>query len=106
MAFNPGKFDEKIRIEKPSDLSQEDDGGPIDSWDLVAEPWAMVMEGTGREFLKAGQESSEKKVVFIIRWLDILETYRVKWDGRVYDIEGTKRIGRREGLELHAVING
>lgn len=81
-------------------------GAPIIEWvvanangvPLLSVP-AEVLTGAGREFIASGTKQAETTARINVRWFPGLdESWRVLWDGRVYNIEGisTDVTGRRE----------
>jgi SPP1 family predicted phage head-tail adaptor len=58
---------------------------------------------SAREFLSAERVAAEERATFNIRWRgDLLPTDRVVCDGRTFNIEGFREIGRRRELEIQA----
>jgi SPP1 family predicted phage head-tail adaptor len=55
---------------------------------------------------RAGETLASKSYRFTIRYssdvADVDPRDRVTFDGRTYDVQGVKEIGRREGLEITA----
>lgn len=66
--------------------------------EIFAEKW----DQGGKEALESGQIVAMKDVRFRIRYVDGLNEneYRINYDGKIYDIENIKEIGRREGQVL------
>jgi SPP1 family predicted phage head-tail adaptor len=96
-----GDLDERITIQRSTTVIAPD-GSPIQTWAPLATVWAKVDQQGGREFFSAPQVLSERKVVFRMRWLAGLTVLdRVVHEGAVHDIEEVRRLGRKEGLELH-----
>ena len=102
--MDAGALDQRILVETPVNTLNEL-GEEVPGWEFLAKPWAKVMEGLGREFLK-GDYVAESKAVFKIRSLQVDSKARVTWEGRVYridDVTGT----RREGFSyLHCIAQG
>ena len=96
-----GDIDRRITIERLT-VTYSESGEPIQAWEAVATVWAKVEQQGGREFFATAQEVSERKVVFRIRWIEGLTVLdRVMLDGAVHDIHEVRRLGRKEGVELH-----
>ena len=100
-----GDLDRRISIERFTS-TVSDTGEPIETWTNLATRWAKVDQQSGREFFAAPQEVSERKVVFRIRWIEGLTVRdRVICDGAVHDIVEVRRLGRKEGVELHTTAS-
>lgn len=96
-----GDIDRRITIERFTQ-TQAPDGSPIETWAPLGTVWAKVDQQGGREFFATAQEVSERKVVFRIRWIEGLTVLdRVMCDGAEHDIVEVRRLGRKEGVELH-----
>lgn len=100
-----GDLDRRITIERVT-IETSPSGEPIETWNALATVWAKVDQQGGREFFATVQEVSERKVVFRIRWIEGLTVLdRVVLDGAVHDIEEVRRLGRKEGVELHCTAS-
>jgi len=100
-----GRLDRRIDIER---LTQGNTNGvKTESWAaLVSDLPATAMQMSGREAMQQGGAAAEVDTVFTIRYRgDVLETDRIDWGGRKYDIKFIREIGRREGEEIHARFN-
>ena len=96
-----GDLDRSITIERFT-TGESPSGEPIETWEPLATVWAKVDQQGGREFFATVQEVSERKVVFRIRWIEGLTVLdRVMLDGAQHDIHEVRRLGRKEGVELH-----
>jgi len=101
-----GDLDRRITIERFTE-TQAPDGSPIQTWEPLATVWAKVDQQGGQEFFASVQEVSERKVVFRIRWIEGLTVLdRVMLDGAEHDIHEVRRLGRKEGVELHTTAAG
>jgi len=96
-----GRMDRLIRIETLT-VGKDTQGGPTESWALLAEVWAEVKAFSGTERLLAAQVTPQALLKFRIHWRDDFdETARIVHDGRNYDIQPPlAEIGRRQGLEI------
>lgn len=78
----------------------------VPTWSALATVWASVTPVGDGERLRAGQVLASRMVRFVVRYSSVTATVdprdRVQFDGRVYDINGVKEIGRRVGLEITA----
>lgn len=101
-----GQLDRRITIEQNTP-GQDTYGAPIESWSTLATVWAGVAVQSGREFLAdearlAERVIAERKTVFTIRWRpDVTTLMQVRYGGDLYNINATKEISRKAGLELH-----
>ena len=101
-----GDLDRRISIERFTSTTSES-GEPIETWANLATVWAKVEQQSGREFFSTVQEISERRVVFRIRWIEDLTVLdRVMCDGEAHDIHEVRRLGRKEGCELHTTASG
>lgn len=101
-----GDLDRKITIQRFT-TTQLPDGSLEETWADIASVWAKVDQQGGREFFATVQEVSERRVVFRIRWIEGLTVLdRVMCDGAVHDIHEVRRLGRKEGVELHTTAAG
>ena len=100
-----GDLDRRISIERFTS-TVSDTGEPIETWANLATVWAKVDQQSGREFFATVQEVSERKVVFRIRWIEgLIVLDRVVCDGVMHDIHEVRRLGRKEGVELHTTAS-
>jgi SPP1 family predicted phage head-tail adaptor len=98
-----GSMDRRITIRRPYFIGTEGQPGAVREWEDVATVWAKVKQESGREFYDAGGKHSERKIVFTIRWLPVGVIDRVLFEEREFDIAEVRELGRRAGIELHAV---
>lgn len=94
--MDSGKLDQRIVVQVRT-AGRNEIGEETETWEADGNPWARLVETPGREFLK-GDIQSEGKAVFQIRYRSIDSTYRVTWNGTVYQIDavtGTRRQGYR-----------
>ncbi|WP_075216157.1 phage head closure protein [Mongoliimonas terrestris] len=79
---------------------------PIQTWSKLASVLAAKEDIRDSERYSAGAVVAKITTRFRIRWsttvADVSPTDRILFDGRVFDIVGTKEIGRREGVEITA----
>lgn len=96
-----GKLDRRIIIEAPT-AGRGQQGGTARTWSRFAEVSAELVQTTGREFLAAQRDVSERRAVFRIRWRsDITAAMRVVYQGVTREIHDVRELGRKEGIELH-----
>lgn len=97
-----GDLDRRITIMRYVVTGDDGYGNEVYDWVEHVTVWAAVTQASGREFLHAAAIEAERKVVFRTHWQDgITEADRVTYDGRLHNINETRELGRREGLELH-----
>lgn len=99
-----GELDRKIVIET---LTQTRDayGATVDTWATFATVWAKKKDLRGDEYFAAQQVNVKVDAIFTIRWLSgVLETMRINYDGKTWDIRNINELGRREGMELYAEV--
>ncbi|SDW94934.1 phage head closure protein [Lysobacter enzymogenes] len=95
-------FDEQV-------VSRDANGVQVVAWVVATLPTgeplvdvpAEVLTGPGREFLQSGQMQSDVAARITCRWFPggIKASWRVRWDGRVFNIKAdpdTDATGRRE----------
>jgi SPP1 family predicted phage head-tail adaptor len=83
----------------------------IDAFGVAQQAWAAVLrmrahvfQATTEEFIRGDGVASEGVVIFRIRFIaGITPAHRVAFDGRLFDIQEIKEVGRRRYLELRAV---
>lgn len=102
-----GALDRRVTLLRPVDETGPA-GEALVHWQTVAEVWGEKRELRGREYYAAAAVQAELDVVFRIRWPGIAAhhpapRWRLRCEGRDYDIQAVAEIGRREGLELRCV---
>lgn len=79
---------------------------PVYTWADLATVWASVQPVNDSERLRAGETLALKQIRFTIRYSSTAATVdprdRLTFDGREYDINGVKEVGRRMFLEITA----
>lgn len=105
-----GSMDRKVTFKQASETGVSDSGQPEYTWHPILTCWAEVIPLAGRETPAAGGQLVAKADVKIrIRYpaaqaddIRPVETVRVEYAGRDYDITHVAEIGRREGLDVFA----
>ncbi|WP_332717347.1 phage head closure protein [Pelagibacterium mangrovi] len=105
--MDAGDLDRRITLHKAGEPQGEDDfGNPIPGEDINLTRWAEYLPVSDRERLAAMEVSASYTARFRIRWSQAVKsvdpTWRLTFEGRVYDISGVKELGRREGIEITA----
>lgn len=89
MQINPGDLNKKIQIIAILDGETYDDEGiPVHEERIVRECWARVTSVSGTELIRAGQELTDAKKRFLVRWTptEINESHVVRYQGRDHGI--------------------
>jgi len=95
-----GSLNRRITLRAP-DAGQDDFGQPLTSYHDVASIWANYAPSTLREYVASRQAEGQIDAVFTILWRgDILNTWVIVYDGKIFDIQSSIEIGMREGLEI------
>ena len=81
-------------------------GEPVDEWSTLGVVWASVIPVSDGERWRAAETLASKLCRFTIRWTEFMSTLdprdRIDYDGRTWDIQGVKELGRREFIEITA----
>lgn len=94
-----GKLRHLVDVEHYQEL-QNDFGESVKSWSLFKKAWAEIKPISGKEFFEAAKENSEISHRVIIRYTSgVLPSMRVKFDGRLFEIEAA-----RDFYERHRYI--
>lgn len=79
-------------------------GEVIQAWSTVATVWGSVEPLQGREYQLARQTQAETTVRMRIRYrADVRPSWRVRWEGRHYEIVDAQANERRTELHLMCV---
>lgn len=102
MARAPIKFDRQAVILAPTE-ARDTDGGPTTTYSDSKSVWCHRHDLTSREFRVANALRSETSAVFTFRWFPgLTPKHRIMCEGRTYEIDPPKEIGRRQYLEVDA----
>lgn len=100
-----GNLDRRIAIERYS-LTRNADNEPEEAWAEIGKRWASKKDVSDGEKLRAAEVGAMVTTRFQVRWdsltLTLTAADRLVYDGKTYDIVGTKELGRREGIEITA----
>ncbi|MCI4653883.1 phage head closure protein [Sphingomonas aquatilis] len=100
-----GSLTRKVTIQRQT-ANTSVDGAGLGEWTDLRTCRAEMRQQGGREFLTASGPSTEVRRVFFIRWFaGITAADRVLFEGSPHNIVEVREIGRRDGLELHAIAN-
>lgn len=106
MTYRTGELDQRITFQLRQSVP-DGLGGSVDTWvDIPVSPvvWAHTRTKGGREVTQYDRVNAEAGNMFIIRnRQDILESYRIVWDGEPYNIISIPRPKTRaQYLEINA----
>ncbi|ATW62305.1 hypothetical protein Psp6_00052 [Pseudomonas phage Psp6] len=98
---NPGKYRHRVTFEKPVTERDRVDGGVIINWvQTFANVPAEVLTGPGKDANAANAEEGVEVARVNVRWFPgLLSSWRMLWDGRVWELTGppeTDATARRE----------
>lgn len=95
-----GKLDRRITLLKPT-TAQDSYGAMTEAFASDGTVWANVKQVDGGESFQDDQHTAKKTLVFTIRYRSgITPSWRVQFDGEIYDLDDVAEVGRREGLAL------
>jgi SPP1 family predicted phage head-tail adaptor len=94
MTFRTGELDQRITFQERISVS-DGMGGSVDTWTDIAtlsSVWAHVRPKSGREVTEYDRVNAEAGYLFVIRnRSDILDSYRIMWDGLPFNIKARKQ---------------
>lgn len=98
-----GQLDRRITLQT-LDLTQDVTGQPIEGWSTLDTIWARVRSQRGAERFDAQQVVGRAVTTFLIRHRTDIEvdTMRIQYDSRDWDITDVRELGRKEGIEIDA----
>jgi SPP1 family predicted phage head-tail adaptor len=103
--MHAGQLDRRITILRAT-VAADAFNEQVQTWEDIATVWAHAAPVMDAEKQRAGETLASKSYRFTIRYssdvADVDPRDRVTFDGRTYDVQGVKQIGRREGLEITA----
>jgi SPP1 family predicted phage head-tail adaptor len=106
--MNIGKLDRRLTLQQSAEVPQNQFGeeAPAGFAD-VATVAAGIEFKPGGEALQANQPTATQRVVFTIRYRpDVLPTWQLRYEGRIFQITDVAEIGRRRGLLLTCYAHG
>lgn len=97
-----GRMDRRINIQRVTESRDPTYGAVTETWaDWKTGVHAGLSQSTGREYLNTDQPVSERRKVFLIRYIEGLTVRdRVVFESANYDIRDIREIGRRRFLEV------
>ena len=103
--MDAGRLDRRIVLKRRK-TGTNGFGEPVDEWASLATVWASVLAVSDGERWRAGETLAAKLCRFTIRWsskVAVLDPRdQIEYDGRTWDIQGVKELGRREMIEITA----
>ncbi len=99
--MNIGTLDRLIALEQAT-VTRRPNGEEIKAWTPAVTVPASVRYDAGNETVDNSQKQAVQRVTFVIRYRPggLATTFRVRYEGQVFDIEAVAEIGRRQGLRL------
>lgn len=100
-----GQLDRRVRIERKVITRDQQYRSQVVSWVTLATVWAQVLESSTAASSNPGEGEAvnayARPTRIRMRYRgDVDTTMRVNLGGRLYQINGTAELGRRDGLEL------
>jgi SPP1 family predicted phage head-tail adaptor len=100
--MNAGMMDRRVTIQAGT-LTTNDFREEVKGWADEATVWASKREETGTERIRAGRVEERQAVTWQIRYRRLPADRRLKDEDGIYEITGTREIGRRQFLEIQTV---
>jgi SPP1 family predicted phage head-tail adaptor len=101
--MNIGQMDRKITIQRKSSSTVDAAGSPVESWSTHWRTWAKFVPMSGSESLRIERQVGSEIARFFVRFYDdITIKDRISFDGKLWDIQNIRELGRRESLEILA----
>lgn len=102
MARAPIKLDRQAEILAPTE-ARDSDGGPTTTYSSSKTLWCHRHDLTSREVRVSDALRSETTAIFTFRYFTgLTPKHRILCEGRTYEIDPPKEIGRRQYLEVAA----
>ena len=103
--MDAGRLDRMIVLKRRK-TGSNNFGEQLDQWTSIGSVWANVAPVSDGERWRAGETLASKLSRFTIRYSSAASAMdprdQIEHDGRVYDIQGIKELGRRQFLEITA----
>lgn len=106
-----GALDRRINLEVKT-TARDAVGQPIETWSVARRLWAQRVEGSKvAERFGANQTYAMVTTVFKVGYFPALttvtvDTHRIVFGGKIYNIHGAVEVGRKEGVELLCSARG
>jgi SPP1 family predicted phage head-tail adaptor len=103
MALRAGTLDRQVVIEVRS-LTADGAGQMIETWATLVTVWMRILPQPGGERFAAQQVIGRAVTTFQARWRAGLtvHNHRLNYDGKRWDIQDIRELGRQEGVEIDA----
>lgn len=102
-AYNSGDLDRQVTLQAPAHTTTGT-GARVQGWATVGTVWARRLSAKGREFHGAGVDLAVVEEAFQVRHASALAgidaTWRLLFEGAVYDITHADFLGRNERITL------
>jgi SPP1 family predicted phage head-tail adaptor len=103
--MDAGHLDRRIALKRASS-TVNGFNEPVYSWATLATVWAQMVPVNDGERMRAGETLANMQARFTVRWSATTATVdprdRLTFNGREYDINGVKLIGRNKHIEITA----
>lgn len=103
--MDAGRLDRRIVLKRRK-TGTNGFGEPLDEWSNLATVWANVAPVSDGERWRAGETLASKLCRFTIRYSTTVAVLdprdQIEYDGRTWDVHGTKELGRRDFIEITA----
>lgn len=97
-----GTLDRRLTLQSLS-TAPDSVGQPVETWTTVATLWGRIMPMPSGERFAAQQITGKAMTTFRIRYRDgVTVKYRMLFDGKTWDINDVRLVGRKEALDLDA----
>lgn len=100
-----GQLDRRITVLRATN-ARNSFNEEIATWNPVATVWAAAVPISDGERLRAGETLATSKYRFTVRHSAFAGSIdprdRLTFQGRTFDVNGVKELGRREGYEITA----
>jgi len=104
--MRPEIFDRTIILERFTSTQDAGSGEEVQTWSPLATVQASKRDVSDSERVAAAEVQASITTRFQIRWDGIVSDLnpkdRLVYDGKTYDIEAVKEVGRRVALEISA----
>lgn len=103
--MDAGRFDGRVAILRAT-TAVNAFNEPVPTWSTLATVWADARPVSDGERWSAGQTLADQVIRFTVRWstlsASITPKDRLLFQGRTYDIQGVKSVGRNSMREITA----
>ena len=100
-----GSLDRRVTLLRRT-LSRNVHGEEVVEFDELDTVWAQKLDVTGREYFSSQHVVAEGTARFRLRYRsDLSVTDRIAYGGHTYDIQQVAELGRREALDIVAVMS-